>query len=200
MTSTVRCGARGDQLDERGSRLAHVLGVVEHEQQLAWTKNLREGIERLLRVGDPERLGDRGDDELGVAERRQLDQYRAVRVRRGGATRCFEGEPRLAAPAGSGEDEHARFPPGEDLAKLCKLARPADEATERRRKLAGHARCRRRGFEIGIMPQDPLLELAQPSAGLEPELLVEPTPIIAVVVQRLRLAAGPVQRQHRQAL
>ena len=78
--------------------------------------------------------------------------------------------------------------------------RAADERAGRNRQLAGNARGRRRGLEIGILPKDPLLQLAQRGTRLEPKLFVEPAPVVAVAVQRLRLAARSVQGQHREAL
>ena len=55
-------------------------------------------------------------------------------------------------------------------------------------------------LELGILLEDAELQRAQLHARLEPELLIQAAPELEVAVECLRLAAGAVERQHRDAL
>ena len=94
-----------EEPDEGGRRLLHVLGVVEQEQELLGAERLGERLERLRDVGDADRLRDGRHDELGVAQRGELDEHDTVRVGRGCAAGGFERQPGLAASACAGEHE-----------------------------------------------------------------------------------------------
>ena len=50
--------------------------------------------------------------------------------------------------------------------------------------------------ERRFLPEDRLLELPQPVAGLDPELVDERAAGFLVTLQRLRLATGAVEREH----
>ena len=54
-------------------------------------------------------------------------------------------------------------------------------------------------IEHRFLAQDRLLELPQLPAGLDPQLLDESTPEVAIGRERLGLAARPVERQHQSA-
>jgi hypothetical protein len=59
----------------------------------------------------------------------------------------------------------------------------------------GAGACARR-VERAILGEDRLLELAQLPPRLEPQLIDQRAPCVAEALQRVRLAAGPVERQH----
>ncbi len=62
-------------------------------------------------------------------------------------------------------------------------------------RLDGHSGRRRRRLERGILPQDRALELLESRGGLDAELLDERAPGRGVGLERLRLAAGAVERK-----
>ena len=114
-------------------------------------------------------------------------------------------EPRLAA-AGLGREQDeaalAALGPLEQRAQRRQLARAADERERRRRherpgqrdRSAASSRAARE-LERRVLGQDLLLELPQRRARLEPEL-VERRPRVAVGLERLRLPARAVEREH----
>src|SRR4051794_12666470 len=80
--------------------------------------------------------------------------------------------------------------------KLLQLAFAADEGRLCSLRL-GIALLDR--VEGGVLSEDRLLELAQRASGLDPELLDECSSRLLVGLERLRLAARPVQRNHQLA-
>ena len=176
-----------------------MLGVVDDEEQLPCPEPVRERRQRVAGgLGDdPERLGDRRDDERGVVERRQLDDDGAVRKRRADRTRSLERQPRLPAPAGSGQDEQANVAAEQDPAELVELALATDEPVDGlgQRRTAVTAAGRR--VERRILAQDPLLELAKRPRRVETELVEKPPPDGRVVLERLGLTSASVEREHR---
>ena len=72
-----------------------------------------------------ERCGDGVGHELRIGDGRELDECRAFFVRRFGAARELQREPRLARAARPRERQQARMP--EQRAQLTQLASPADE-------------------------------------------------------------------------
>ena len=115
-------------LGEVGDRLDQVLAVVEQEQLLAIADVTGEGDLRRPIGGEPgvQGLGDRGADQLGLAECRQLDQPDPV----GEILRLLPGklqrQPGLAAAAGPGQGEEPRV--AQQRRDLGQLALAADEA------------------------------------------------------------------------
>ena len=58
---------------------------------------------------------------------------------------------------------------------------------------------RRAAVEVGVLAQDPALELAHPRRGLEPQLLRQRGAVLAVAGQRVGLPARPIEREHQLA-
>ena len=142
-------------------------------------------------------VGDGGRHRGRIAQRREVDEVRAVgevvQQRLGRAER----QPGLARPAGAGE----RDQPG--VRRAAARRAPRSPARARRAASAARAGCaaRRRGRvgERRVLAQDRRLQLAQRGARLEPELLDQQLAPGAVDVERLGLAAGAVEREHQQA-
>ena len=67
-------------LDEAGGRLDQVLAVVEQQEQVLAAQEVGDRGDRGLRRGDLDAQGpgDLGGDEVGLAQRRELDQPGAV--------------------------------------------------------------------------------------------------------------------------
>ena len=209
LTRQVQDGAAGDehgqarrarqQLDEDGSGRVEMLGVVDDEEQLPCPEPFRERRQRVPcgLGGDPERLGDRRDDQRGVVERRQLDDGGAVRKRRADPTRSLERQARLPAPSRSGQDEQANVAAEQDPAELLELAVATDEPVDGLGQSRATAAAAGGRVERGILAQDPLLELAKRPRRVETELVVKPPPDGRVVLERLGLTPASVERQHR---
>jgi hypothetical protein len=96
------------------------------------------------RVGEPatglllnlERLCDDGQEERGIANRRQRDPPQAVREALGRLRRRLEGEPRLPGAAGTREREQSRAFGGEKVDYLAQLSL----ATQKTRRGYGEIR------------------------------------------------------------
>ncbi len=194
-----QAGRASEKLDECRSRLAQVLGVVEDQQELARAQGLGERLERALRVGDAERLGDRRDDQLGLAERRQLHEHGTVRVRGRGGARGLESQPRLAASACAGEDEEPDVAASEERGEGVEVRLAPDERIRRLGQCASDV-VGGRDVERRILLEDPPLQIAELRPRLEPELVGEPAANGRIVLERLRLPSRAVQRQHRELL
>ncbi len=115
-------------LGEVGDRLDQVLAVVEQEQLLAVADVSGEGDLRRPVGGEPgvQGLGDRRADQLGLAERRQLDRPDPVGEILRLLPRKLQRQPGLAAAAGPGQGEEPRV--AQQRRGLGQLALAADEA------------------------------------------------------------------------
>jgi hypothetical protein len=101
----------------------------------------------------------------------------------------------------------AKCPPGREVALAeQELALRADQlAVAQHRQPRGASR-RHRSRRVGrrghsqveaqVLPEDPSLELAKRGRGLDPELVGQGAPRMLVCSKRLRLTAGPVEREH----
>ena len=123
----VRAAAE-QSLGEARDRLDQVLAVVEQEQLPAIADVLGEGDLRRPVGGEPgvQRLGDRRADQLGLAERRQLDRPDPVGEILPPLARKLQRQPGLAAAAGPGQGEEPRV--AQQRRDLGQLALAADEA------------------------------------------------------------------------
>ena len=135
-----------DRVDERSARPEQVLAVVQDEQQRARREELDHRVDDVLSRQRPrvERRRDGVGHELRIGDGRELDERRASLVRRLGAARELQREPRLARAAGPRERQQARVP--EQRAQLAELAAAADERARvgRQRRAARHrSRARR---------------------------------------------------------
>ena len=105
-----------------------MLAVVEQEQLPAIADVPGEGDLRRPVGGEPgvQRLGDRRADQLGLAERRQLDRPDPVGEILPPLPRKLQRQPGLAAAAGPGQGEEPRV--AQQRRGLGQLALAADEA------------------------------------------------------------------------
>ena len=179
--------------------VAEVLGVVEHDEQLAILERLGDRLERrAVDALEVERLRDRREDEPRVTQRGELDEQRAVRELPGGLTRHGEREPRLAAPPRTCEDEQPRLPALEQAPKLTKLGISPDERVGRHGQRL-RRRCVAAGeLELRILVEDACLKPAECRTRLEPELVAKMYAGRRVVLERLGLPPRAIQGEHRQ--
>ena len=84
----------------------------------------------------------------------------------------------------------------ERLRELGRLDEVDEEDRDRLAPFLEHDRSGERRLERGVLAQDRLLELAQLRPGLEPQLLVERAPSVAVGLERVRLPACAVEGEH----
>ena len=192
----------GEQLDEHRRCGSKVLGVVEHEQELATRERARErGQPRLTRrLGDRELVRDRRADELRVAERSEAYERCAVRVRRGRFARSGEREARLPAATRPSEDEQADVTAAQDPGQSLELALAADQRVRRDRERGCGGPFAGPELECRVLLQDEPFERTQLRPRLEPELVVQAPPQRRVALERVRLAAGAVEREHHELL
>ncbi len=105
----------------------------------------------------------------------------------------------LDRPAGGGEVAVQHAPQRLGVERLRELGRLDEVGEEDRDRLAPFLEPDRSGerrLERSVLAQDRLLELAQLRAGLEPQLLVERAPSVAVGLERVRLPPGAVESKH----
>ena len=194
-------GHPSDELGVGGCRLAHVLRVVHEEEQLVPGDRGRNGLERIdVGVdGDVEGLRDRRNDERRITQRRKLDEHDTIRVRAGDLARDLEREPGLPAAPGSRHDDEARLAALEQRAQLLELARTSDECgwaaraaraptepTAPARSSSGSCcRMRRCSSRSGLPGSSPSSSSSRTLNERE-------------VLERVRLPAGSVQREHRE--
>ena len=134
VASSFRPGASASRVAERRRRGQHLLEVVEHEQELLVAQVLDQRLERALArlLAQAERLRDRRHDELRLADRRELDEGRAVREPLAHAGGELEREPGLAGAAGADQRQQAHVVAREQLAGLGELALAPDEGVRHR--------------------------------------------------------------------
>src|SRR5918999_4471304 len=134
-------------------------------------------------------MSNRRRDELGVLQRRQVDEERPIPkggLELGGRG---EGEPRLPRPARSGEREQAHVVALKESRTRCQL----QPSSNQRRQRAGKSRVLApRDLEGWILPQDCALELLQGGTRLDSELLDEHTARRLIGVECLCLPAGAI--------
>ena len=151
--SQIRAGF--DQRGQLGSRLDHLLKVVEQEQERALADVLGKSVFR------PQRLRDRLLNQLRITKRRQSDPEDAVLELGNEFCRGLDRQPRLARPPRAGQGHEARF--FEQRGDLGFLAFPADERARRPRQVRVRDRSQRRELP-GSELEDPdrLVEVLQP--------------------------------------
>ena len=150
---------------------------------------------------DLQRAGDLGQHALGLVDRPQRHEARAVREPARLAARQLERQAGLADPARAGERDHAHVRIGEQRRRGVEVGVAADQRVGRRRQRRHGNRSRppslgQQQVEPRILGQHRALELLELAAGLEPEVLHQRAPGVAERVERLGLAAGPIQREH----
>ena len=173
-----------------------VLEAVEHDEKLARPQPARQRLRRRLArsLGDAEALHDRREEERVVAERREVDENRAVGERRCRGAREREREPRLPAAPGTGQGQETRVVLADEPPELCELALAPDQRVRRGRQLRDRRRCGR--SECRIVTEDRAFQVPQLDPGLQAELVAERRVARAVDLERIHLAAVPVQGEH----
>ena len=130
-----------EQLGEQRRRREHLLEVVEHEQRPPVAQVRDERLRARLRPGrlaQAERVGDRRRHELGVADRRELDQHDAVRDSSPRPSVASTASRVFPDPAGPVSVRRRTSSSPEQLADLAQLAPAADErGRSRGRRLGG---------------------------------------------------------------
>ncbi len=192
----------GEQLDERRRRGAQMLDVVEDDEELPVAHCRSERVERSLagHLRDPDCARDRRQEQPRVAQGRELDDHSAVGEARRRLPGGREREARLAAPSCAGEDEQSRVATREELGQRLQIALASDQRVRRYGQRARGVDGRNARVELGILLENAALQLTELRARLQPELVIEAAPELDVVVECLGLPAGPVERQHREAL
>ena len=120
------------------------------------------------------RAGDRGRDEVGVADRSELDEHHATGELGVEACCGLDREPRLARSGRSRERQEAHICPAQQRADLPLL--PARGRRTRSIALAASEpaaalRSHRSDVQLRILIEDRPLEAAQRRSRLDPELL-----------------------------
>ena len=131
-------------------------------------------------VTEPERGRDGRQDELRVGEWREVDE-RGARMLLGNCN----GESRLARSAGAGQRDQAHVGPAQQRVDRRQLEITPDQRGRHGR--IGATRPHRRR-ELGIVPEDLLLERAQLGRRLQPEV-VQRRPCVAIRGKRICLPA-----------
>jgi hypothetical protein len=128
--------AGGEQGDDEGGGLHHVLEVVEHEQLARFAQERGDPVrERLMaRLAHAQGLGEGRSDEGGIRNGRERDERHAVREGRRDLGGDREREPGLAHPAGAGERDQPDAVPPKQGSDRRGLLFAADEAGERHGK------------------------------------------------------------------
>ena len=131
-------------------------------------------------VAQPECRRDGRQDELRVGERREVDE-RGARLLLGDG----DGESRLARSSGAGQRDEAHVGPAEQRVDRRQLEVAPDQ---RGRRGANRSHRPAGRSELGVVPEDLLLERAQLGRRLQPEV-VQRRPRVAIGGKRICLTA-----------
>ena len=120
----------GDQWGGGGD----LLEVVEHQQQVAVAQGVDQAFDEgaVARLADAECLGDDRRDEVGVGQRRQVDEGDTVGEHAADLRGDAQRQPGFAHPARPGQGDQAHRGPAEQGDDQRHLALPPDEGGERR--------------------------------------------------------------------
>jgi hypothetical protein len=120
-------------------RLDHLLEVVQHQEQVLIGQRTPERLDqgRVDLLLDPAGLGDRGEDEGGIADGRERDEDDAIGKAGGEVVGHGQRQPGLADPtgAGQGQDRHIRIE--QQVADSRHFPVPADQGRARHRERGG---------------------------------------------------------------
>jgi hypothetical protein len=132
-------------------------------------------LERLSARGglERQRAGDRAENELGIAERRELDEACAVGERAPALRGRRQGESCLPRAPGPGQHEQPHSLDDEQPTELGELALAAEQTVRRHRQRRLSLLLRRCERQRRVVLKDAALKLAQLRAGFEPELLAQ---------------------------
>ena len=145
---------------------------------------------------DAERLRDRRDEQSRIRDRRQVDEDGPVAELRRKLLGCRDRQPRLARPTRTGQRHEPDLAAPEQSRDGRDLEPPSDQrrrgrGKQRRRRAAGLGRGKGR-----VMAEDRALQLAEPAARLDAELVDQHPPRGVIRLECLLLPAGAVQRDH----
>jgi hypothetical protein len=170
-----------------------VLAIVEHEQRSPPREVADERVERGALRGhrDAERRERGLGDESRIAEPRELDEPDAVGRRVQGRAADLEGEPRLAAAAGTGQRKQSRAL--ERAGDLRLLAPAAHEARQRAREVVA------RPLGVGLAKQL-AIEGTRLGVGVGAEVAAQRLPQLLEVRERLLTAARAGIEAHERAV
>ncbi len=175
---------RGDDADgpaAHSHRLRHVAVAAEPQQRPVVGRR------------GPARPQAGGDARGGRGQRRRRARPRVAGVEGNQGGRAVDGGEHVRSVVA------AREQPDDACARQRRdggegpAAAPRRGPRRRLRRRRGRRRLQRR-----VLAQDALLQLAQAGARLEPQFVDEVAPDRRVVLERVGLRAGPVQRQHQQ--
>ena len=179
-----------------------MLEVVGEHQQLARAQMAREavGARPVGSVALRERSRDLRCHQRRIRHALQTHKYGAIRVVGLSASADLQRQSGLSHPAGSrkGDDPHLRI--GHQRTERGQLAFSPDEPRGRLGQVGFRAAIRRPGLRTRdqgrVVLEDPLLQLGQPLARLEPELDGEQPTRSLIGLQRISLALRAIQGKH----
>ena len=135
---------------------------------------------------------------LGLSQRRELDEPHAVGKGAGQIGGRLDREPRLPHPAGPGDGDEPLAVAAQQAHEAVAVLLAAEQ--RRRRHRQPHRRRDRRGRgELLVLVQDRAVKRLQLGARVDPELVHERRARRCVRVERLRLPARAVEREHQLA-
>ena len=116
-----------------------MLAVVDEEQQRLRPQIVDDGLPQRTSgaIADPEATGDGLHDQVGIADRRQLDQPHAVRLLTDELGRGLDHQPRLSGAAGADHRDQPMRP--SECLELRQLPLASDEGGQLRRKVGAAA-------------------------------------------------------------
>jgi hypothetical protein len=175
-----------------------VLEVVEDEQRPSTRQGCSQRLEqrgaRLL--PDAECPGDRVDDEIRTACRREVDEHSAVSVLVFHGARSFQREAGFPDANRAGDREHPDAVASQELVQLFELSRSPDDRGDRSGQPGRNVHRRRTVVELRGVVQDVAFKLLERSARLEPELVTERPSRVAVDAQCIRLPSLAIEGKH----
>ena len=188
-----------EQLGDLRCAVDEVLEVVEHEQELAVPKLVVQQLAPARGAGlpQPERPGDRRQQELGLGDRGEVDERRSVGEPGAEPVAELDGEPRLADAAGPEQRDEpgcrveqaaARAPPAQPRGRSS----PSEGAAPGRRRARAPASASSAGSWARIRRSS-----SRSSAdGSSPSSSTSSILPFAVTGERVGLPPGPVEGEH----
>ena len=188
---------RGEEVADEGCSGEDLLEVVQHEQHPPLAQMLDHALGQVpLALAHVERLGDRRHQELRARDRREADEQRTVAELGLELVRDRQPDSRLARASRAGEGDEPRALVAEQRADCRELEPAADERRGGHRQRLRRAGRRFRSGEARVLPEDRPLQLLQGRARIEAEILREGFAGFAIDLERVRLAAAAVEREH----
>ena len=184
---------REDRRRDPRRLVEHVLARVENDQSRCVAKPRSHARQR-IRAANVDGVREEADGVVRAARAREVDEPDAVRELGLEGTRGLDGEPTLADAGRTGERHEAVLV--QDARDLGELILASDERRRRRGQIAEAPADDRNGRDRGVVREDRLLEPPKLGPWLEPQLVGEHAARLLERVERIRLAAAAVERQH----